>query len=123
MEGTRGRCLGRRGVETSEAAFCSMWPVAGQPLEPTADGGQRAGRGGLGEAAIVERAEVGADVGVLDAIDGEAGIAIGEPGGEAVQLAAVGAQGVRRGAALAERTADMRRPDTAILGAACEDGE
>ena len=32
MEGTRGRCLGRRGVETSEAAFCSMWPMRASHL-------------------------------------------------------------------------------------------
>ena len=70
--------------------------VACEPFEPTADGGEGAGGGGFGESAIVERAEVGANVGVLDAGDGEAGMVAGEPGGEAMQLAAVGAEGVRR---------------------------
>ncbi len=70
--------------------------IAGQPLEPTADGGEGAGGGGLGESAIVERGEVRTDVGVLDAGDGEAGMRAGEPRGEAMQFAAVGAEGVGR---------------------------
>jgi hypothetical protein len=73
--------------------------VAGQPLEPTADGGERAGRGGLGEAAVVESAEEGTDVGVLDAGDVKAGMVADEPGSEAAQLTAVGAESVRRCAA------------------------
>ena len=32
MLGTRGRCLGRRGVATSEAAFCSTWPARASHL-------------------------------------------------------------------------------------------
>ena len=39
---------------------------ARQPLEPAANGGQRPRRGSLGEAPVIERAQVGADVGVLD---------------------------------------------------------
>ena len=70
--------------------------VAGQPFEPTANGSEGAGCGGFGESAIVERAEVGADVGVLDAGDGKAGMIFGEPGSKAVQLAAIGAEGVCR---------------------------
>ena len=83
MEGTRGRCLGSLGVETSAAAFCSTRPGAGQPLEPTANGRQRARGGGFGEAAIVERAQVGADVGVLDVLRRSVPVVVlGHPGGE-----------------------------------------
>ena len=65
--GDAGQMLGqaRRGDE--RGGILLNVAGAGEPLEPTADGGQGAGGGGFGEAAIVERAEVGADVGVLDA--------------------------------------------------------
>ena len=82
--------------------------VAGQPLEPTADGGQRAGRRGLREAAIVERAQVRTDVRVLDAGDEEAGMAAGKPGSEPAQLTPIGAKGVCRCAALGGEDVEVR---------------
>ena len=47
---------------------------ARQPLEPTANGGQRARRGSLRKAALVERAQVGADIGVLDPLHAHDGV-------------------------------------------------
>ncbi len=70
---------------------------ARQPLEPTADGGQRPRGRGFGEAAVVKRAQVGADVSVLDAVDRLFGAEpAGDEGGEVAQFTIVGAQGVRR---------------------------
>ena len=94
--------------------------VAGQPLEPAADGGERTSGGGFGESAIVERAEIGTDVRVLDAGDGEAGMMTGEPCGEAMQLAAIGAQGVGRGAALGGEDVEVGVDQAAVLERAGE---
>ena len=74
---------------------------AGQPLEPAADGGKRASRRGLRQSALIERAQVSANVRVFDAADGQAADGCSaSQAAKSVQLAPVGTQRMRRCAAL-----------------------
>src|ERR1700733_5027216 len=79
---------------------------ASKPLKPTAYGSKRARSGSLGEAAVVECAEVGTDVRVFNTGDAEAAVVAGEPSGKVVQLTPVSSQRVNRRAAL--RGEDMQ---------------
>ncbi len=81
---------------------------ASQPFEPASNGGQGAGGRCLGEAAIVERGEIGADVGVFDAVGCLRGAEGGDDvGGEVGEFAVVGAQGVGGGAAFVGEDAEV----------------
>ena len=57
MEGTRGRCLGSRGVETSEATFCSTWPVRASHLNQLRMAASARAAEAFEKPAIVKRAE------------------------------------------------------------------
>src|ERR1700691_2225023 len=81
---------------------------ARQPLEPASNGGRGAGGRGLAETMIVERAQIGPDMRVLDAFDGlPLAVPLGNEGREGVQFALVGAQRVCRGATLISEYAQV----------------
>ena len=102
MEGTRGKCLGSLGVATSEAAFCSMCPARASHLNQLRMAASARAAEAFDKPAVVQRAQVGADVRVLDAVNTQAGrcgvellLASGQPRGKSAQLALVGAHRVR----------------------------
>src|ERR1017187_1389427 len=98
-----------------------------QPPEPTANGSQRPRGGCLRKTSIVKRAQVSADLRVLDTIHSLlAAKALGDEGGKAVQFTLIGAQGVRGSSTLIGQHPQIigdksieRRHDRGLAHAVC----
>ena len=98
----------RRGNERCDILFNPAG--ARQPLKPAANGRQRPRRRRLGKPSVKERSQVGADVGVLDAVGGLIlAVALHDERGERAQFAFVGTQRVSGGGAFVGEHAQIVR--------------
>ena len=99
--GDAGEVAGQFGGADEQSWILEDVAFFGEPLEPTADGGEGSGGAGFGESALVEVAKIGADVEMIDGADGglvaEGGVEVED---EVADFAVVGADGVLGGAAL-----------------------